>query len=288
MFCFDFGNLKFCHRVCVSDGEVNCFDVISNSFNSENSDFFQIIYFVKGDIKICVNNFERRLQQGDVVIIPPSTYYKAKINKNFNLEMYCIKVAQELVPESLSKTLIESKPFYDKNATLNFLFSDVEEFLNNSKYSNEDKAIVFKCEVLKFLVLLSKQDCDSTNKEIVFNLLLNYINTHIGEKLTLTNISETFNYSESYLSKLFKEKMNCSIMYFIRNKKCVLANEMIAKGEKPREVCIRLGFDEYSTFYRCYKSITGYSPSRKSILQNKELSLRKLSGNMSTSKSDKK
>lgn len=275
MFCIDFENLKFCHRVCVSNGESNCFDVISNAFDSLSSDFFQIIYFVKGDIKICVGNYERKLQQGDVVIIPPSTYYKAKVNKNFNLEMYCIKVAQELIPESLSKTLIESKPFYDKNATLNYLFSDVEELLNNSKYSNEDKVIVFKCEVLKFLVLLSKQDCDSTNKEIVFNLLLNYINTHIGEKLTLTNISENFNYSESYLSKLFKEKMNCSIMLYIRNKKCVLANELIAKGGKPREVCFKLGFDEYSTFYRCYKSITGYSPSRKNILQNKEFSLRR-------------
>ena len=57
--------------------------------------------------------------------------------------------------------------------------------------------------------------------------------------------------------------MHCPIMQYIRSKKVMLAYQKIQSGEKPHAVAEELGFNDYSTFYRAYKSLLGFSPNQK-------------------------
>jgi AraC-like DNA-binding protein len=48
-----------------------------------------------------------------------------------------------------------------------------------------------------------------------------------------------------------------------------LAQQMINSGESATAVALRLGFRDYSTFYRTFRKQTGHSPVRK--IPQKEL-----------------
>jgi AraC-like DNA-binding protein len=55
--------------------------------------------------------------------------------------------------------------------------------------------------------------------------------------------------------------MKISIMDYIKQKKILLAQDLIANGTKPTLAAQELGFEEYSTFFRLYKKYLGCSPS---------------------------
>ena len=51
--------------------------------------------------------------------------------------------------------------------------------------------------------------------------------------------------------------MRTTIMKYIRIKKIIYAHKLILNGEKKSIAARTVGFDEYSTFYRCYTQIIG-------------------------------
>jgi methylphosphotriester-DNA--protein-cysteine methyltransferase len=55
--------------------------------------------------------------------------------------------------------------------------------------------------------------------------------------------------------------MKAPIIQYVRTKKILAAHKMIEGGSKPYQVAKELGFDDYSTFYRCYVSIIGSAPA---------------------------
>ena len=94
----------------------------------------------------------------------------------------------------------------------------------------------------------------------IISVLVDYIQAHIKEDLTLAKLIENLHYSGSYLSNLFKKEMHCSLMKYIKTKKIILAQIMIREGKKAVDVCEELKFNDYSTFYRTYVKVLGVSP----------------------------
>ena len=53
-------------------------------------------------------------------------------------------------------------------------------------------------------------------------------------------------------------------MSFVRIRKCIMANSLMEKGEKPTKIYSQCGFKDYTTFYRTYKKLYQKEPSKYS------------------------
>lgn len=105
--------------------------------------------------------------------------------------------------------------------------------------------------------LVSKADIEE-NK---FNFILNYINTHIFDRITLeTLVNETF-MSKSQICRIFKERTETTVFEYIKTKRLVAARQQILNGESAVHAAHSCGFGDYSSFYRSYKSKFGVPPS---------------------------
>lgn len=71
----------------------------------------------------------------------------------------------------------------------------------------------------------------------------------------MQTLTERFHYSKSYINIEFKRQMKIPIMKYIRLKKILAAHKMIASGTKKSVAAEMFGFENYSTFYRAYKSL---------------------------------
>jgi AraC-like DNA-binding protein len=67
--------------------------------------------------------------------------------------------------------------------------------------------------------------------------------------------------SPYYISHLFSKYMGMPLKKYINNIKIHKAQDLIATGESPTAVAIKLGFQYYSTFFNMYKKILGKPPS---------------------------
>ena len=69
--------------------------------------------------------------------------------------------------------------------------------------------------------------------------------------------------SENSRNRVFEEKMNISPKQYILQKKLALASKLISEGTPPTIVAMRLGYENYSNFYRLYLKYFGKNPAKK-------------------------
>ena len=224
--------------------------------------FYEIIFFCQGDVNYTVESEAKKLEPGDIVLIQQGKYHFASVNKNHRYERYVLKFPESMIPEYLIEKLNNANHYYSKMASLNTCFENIEKCFENEIFEDLDKQTIMIAETLKILVHLTHADLESHNdSDEIIRKVIDYIEKNICVDITLSLLSQSMNYSKSYLSNVFKNKMHCSLMQYIKSKKCFYAYKLIQYGEKPLDVAYKLGYNEYSTFFRAFKTEFGFSPS---------------------------
>ena len=95
--------------------------------------------------------------------------------------------------------------------------------------------------------------------------MLVYFGEHLNEKLYLDEIAEKFGVSKNLLNTNFKNTVGTTIMKYITIKRLEFARQKILDGGRINEAAYMAGFDDYTTFFRSYKSYFGCRPSEKLI-----------------------
>ncbi len=90
----------------------------------------------------------------------------------------------------------------------------------------------------------------------------NFINQHIHEKISLSNMAKLCNISTSYFSKLFSKENLGSLTDYVNHVKVDRAKELLHSTDWPiRTIADKLGFDDCGYFIKVFKQDTGKTPS---------------------------
>ncbi|WP_291649459.1 AraC family transcriptional regulator [Clostridium sp.] len=91
--------------------------------------------------------------------------------------------------------------------------------------------------------------------------IISYIDTHIYDKITLNDLSQTTGKSISYISFKFKKEVNKSISNYILNKKIEEAQQLLLFTDYSyKEISYLLNFTSQSHFIDRFKRIIGQTP----------------------------
>lgn len=90
-----------------------------------------------------------------------------------------------------------------------------------------------------------------------------YIQEHITTIQDVEEICSALFVSKSHLHHLFVEEMKITPKKYILSKRMILAKSLIRSGEAPTDVYAKCGFQNYTTFFRCFKKFFGYCPSEE-------------------------
>ena len=105
-----------------------------------------------------------------------------------------------------------------------------------------------------------REDKQEAATELLEYRIVQYINSHITEPLTLNQLCDYFFISKAQLCRLFRKSTATTVWQYITVKRLVLARQMLEEGESPSAVCVQCGFRDYSTFYRAYLKHYGCPP----------------------------
>ena len=90
--------------------------------------------------------------------------------------------------------------------------------------------------------------------------VIDYIDKHIHEPLTVTQIASTFYISQSTLERQFKQVLNITPLEYIRKKKLILAAQRLQNGESVLQTGLSLGYHDTSYFIQLFKKYYGCTP----------------------------
>jgi len=90
--------------------------------------------------------------------------------------------------------------------------------------------------------------------------ILDYINNHLHEQITLDSLEEKFYVSKYYLCHLFRKNTGVTVGEYIAYKRILKAKELLIRGTPVLETCHAVGFRDYSNFYKTFRRLEGVSP----------------------------
>ena len=92
---------------------------------------------------------------------------------------------------------------------------------------------------------------------------VDYIYSHIKERITIESLASYTGLSSSYLSRVFKKNLGVSISDYIREKKIEKATHLLRYSDKSViEIANYLAFSSQSHFIQTFESFTGLTPKK--------------------------
>jgi len=223
-----------------------------------NVRFNDLTIMINGSAEYKVDSKTVVLKSGDAVFIPKGCLRERKesdevsdyISFNFNtetpVELPC------LIKDAVTAEILLLVAAYDKINSLDYMDK------------MEKNAHILSC-----ILLLIKDRGELNSFSTLTKTIINYINSHLSEKICLSDIGRLTYFSPVYCDTVFKQETGKSVIDYLIDKRVDKAKSLMLEGFLSlSEISQSVGFSDYNYFSRVFKKRTRYSPStyRKMII----------------------
>ena len=220
---------------------------------------FELIAVLEGDISIMMEGKNYRLVNHQAMIIPPLCYHTITVNKQGRYHRVTALFDVSAIPVPLQTH------FSDATDVAVFSPSCMEELKgicmkqDSAFYAPLAESLMMKTF---YEYLETKQSDTAMETDEFLQQAISYIDKHLCEKITLDDLAAVTTRSKSSFCHVFEEKMKISPKQYIVQKKLAFADKMIREGVPPTVAAFRIGYENYSNFYRMYLKQYGVSPRK--------------------------
>lgn len=248
-------------------------------------DFHKILIHLAGNTSYSIEGQNYDLQPDDIVFVNAGEVHRPIFNDNSVYERIIIYISKDFLAEYSKENNDLSYCFVNaiendthvlrlrsfKNSPVAASINRLINNLGNDAYANE---LLMQVLFLEFMIELNRATLSDEVEYISTNYagstvfsIIQYINQHLTEDLSVDSISEQFYISRYYLMHTFKQETGYTVGNYITIKRLSLAQSFINSGASIVEAAEAAGFKTYSTFLRAYKKTYGTSPRKKAESQ---------------------
>ena len=241
-------------------------------------DFYEIYFFLSGNVQYNIESRSYLLTPGDVLLISPMELHQPMFGQDHRvyerivlwmdkkfLDKLCIP-GQELsrcFDTTLPGHTNLLRPEGVQRQLLQFVLEQLLVEMTEEEPYRETMTMVYLAQVLVYLNRLAMKNErieQVQNQDTAVYNVLGYINDHYSDDLSLDHLANTFFISKYHLSREFQRLVGTSVHRYIVQKRLVMAKQMLGQGVPSSEVYQQCGFGDYSNFYRAFKQEYQISP----------------------------
>ena len=240
-------------------------------------DFCEIYCFLEGDAAYCVEGTRYLLKPGDVVVIGKGEVHRVELLSRQRYRRMGVHFDPSALPEALCPDRLLA-PFRDRpsgqwNHYPARLFPGSHWTVYLQQLVRQDTPQAALCCLQPLLLELAQcfpvlQAAGLAVETDPAAPMMNYINHHLTDKLSLEELARQFSLSQTHLNRLFRRSAGTTVWEYVTLKRLALARELLGRGILPTQVCEQCGFGDYSSFFRAYKSHFGTAPSTHTAKRN--------------------
>lgn len=244
-------------------------------------DYAMLIYCTDGKGWYHIRNKTYQVEKDQYIIIPPHVPYSFEADADDPWTIYWIHFQGRLVDSFLSPNPSPQIILSDERSRQQVRIRLFEETYNSFAmgYTKEYLAYSSMCLYTFLSTFIFQEQFRHIgapyHNELSFSMrVIYYLQEHVETNLTLQDLAEYFNYSESHFSTLFQKETGTSpIQYFTRLKIQKACQYVELTDMKLNEIAMRLGFEEQAYFSRVFTKVMGISPSayRKKETDNRQI-----------------
>lgn len=245
---------------------------VQSNYRMHMHDNYEIYCFISGNAKYAVEGMIYPLSRGDILLMRRSESHHLVLISDAVYQRMVVNFAiSESESYNFSKKLMRAfneRPLGKFNRYPAALLPNTNWLYYLERICSSTDPKIKNIYLAVFLEEISENfEYIKSNKNSVeidkCAELIRYINRHLTDKLSLSLLSDRFYLSKSQLNRNFKQATGSTIWEYIKEKRLLMAKELIARGEKPINTYLSCGFEDYANFYRAYRNRFGISPSQE-------------------------
>lgn len=237
-----------------------------------NHTFFHYIYVHKGNGTITINKTTMDLLPHHLYAVNPMSMHEFKAGAD-GFSAYEIKF--EISDKALYKKLC-SLPM-SINTSGHEIKSIFQTLFNETTTKDLYYSDIIGIKFYELVTLLFRysehqrnDSPDNTPSSDKFAPVINYINQHLQEQITLQTLADTVHMESIYFLKQFKQTTGNTPMNYVRNIRISRAKNLLIHSDMNiTQISAAIGFMTVHHFSSTFKTITGFSPSEYRNNNNK-------------------
>lgn len=265
----------------MKDGfEFSCGDISITHFSGEESvypvsgdhchDKYEITCLLSASGRYIVEGCEHKVSNGTLIFITPMSYHKVELYTDKNPEGYTIKFSRDALSNSVLPVLDKLSDgdenhgsFYSADLVSEAIISVFDRLETAVYLEKSDKKIYLEALLSEIIVLLSVAEGQRmvVSEDDLGARVARYLNLNFRKNISLDRLARRFFVSKYYLCRAFKLYSGISVHAYINQKRIIFAKSLIESGMTASRAAEKVGYGDYSAFYRAYVKILGKSPT---------------------------
>jgi AraC-like DNA-binding protein len=247
----------------------------------------EIIMPVENYYEAVVSSTTYHILTGEILIIPSGEMHQLiapKTGKRF-IFLFDISIISKLKGFSGIQSMLNGCLYITKQ-TYPQIYEDIYQLLmqirNEYFSSNEFGELAISSLLINLFVILGRNHLSSIDifpnvriyKQLEymqkFNRVLDYIDSHYMEELTLDEAASFSGFSKYHFTRLFKQYTNSTYYDYLSFKRIKAAESLLTEPDLSiTEIALQSGFSSISTFNRIFKQQKNCTPSEYRALYSK-------------------
>ncbi|MBE7022222.1 MAG: AraC family transcriptional regulator [Ruminococcaceae bacterium] len=262
---------------------IHYFELSKNFYYpGESHDFWEMVYVDKGEVIATAEEREIVLTQGQAVFHKPNEFHRLAANnvtapnvfiitfvcKSRDMRFFREKVID--IPQKLRDLIA----VMIEEGQQSYMLPFIETHLKRSSPQNNPPLggqQMVKLYLEQFLIMLLRSGTEvkesrlpAMNETIDDRLvqdIIKYLESRVFQTVSVNELCQRFNYSKTYLSRVFKNITGRSLLEYYTSLKISEAKRLIReKNLNFTQIAMQLCYDSPQYFSRTFKHVTGMTP----------------------------
>ena len=225
-----------------------------------------ITYIIKGNARYIINGIIHELKPGDLLYLTEGDIKEA-ITYPHNL-MQCFAINFNF-RQKIKKSNPKKDNLFPMVNHIGIRQDIIDLFRELTiSWTEQQNGYIIKTQALLMLILHRLMeiiifDVDSEPGDYRINKTIRYISMHYYEKLTVKSLAQQTGLDIDYFGRLFKRETGMTVHQYIAKIRVRNAENMLQSGNyKVQEVAQQCGFSDTFHFYKLFRALRGFPPSR--------------------------
>ncbi|SMO76867.1 AraC family transcriptional regulator [Solitalea koreensis] len=233
----------------------------------KGSNDYVLIYCLTGKGQCETQNGTFVLRPNQFILLPPNEYYCYQADIEQPWTIYCMHFNGSMINELNESFDLEQFAVPTNLPFNNQILETWKEIYTSllDGYTDENIGYANLC-LYRFVSFFlfpnrSQKTIQEPEQEDLLDQSISFMKANVHKRFSVDEIAETFQYSPSHYSVLFKQKTGLSpIDYFIKIKIQHACELLTGSNLIVKEIAVKVGYEDPYYFTRIFKKVTGKTP----------------------------
>lgn len=272
-------------------------DITYNMLSSRRSyvhdfhlhNFYELFLLLEGELNFYIHQSFYHITSGTLMVINDLEIHKNMNIRNTPYNRIYIHIPPEFFHKHPTDEIDLTACFKNRNigednlimlndTQLKYFVHQYNHIKETENYLLPGKKLLLETYLLQLLVFVNNLSSKQTNFSSIeypkdTHNIINYLEQHLLENITLDSLAEHLSLSKYYLCHIFKKETGTTIFNYLLIRRIAKSKVLLSEGGNVTEACYQSGFNNYTNFITSFKKITGYTPKKYQKLQLEMLDL---------------